>query len=94
MPGGKTELYFGSTLAGPNWNKFLHDVVTPRFPAFTIIDGLGSWKGSQMPSKIMVIFHSGSETDEKSIESIRKLFIEQFKHDSVLRANMPSNFDF
>lgn len=93
--GVRTELYFGGTsLLQPKWVVFLESAVSPVFPGFTIIDGVGSWKGHQMPAKIMIIFHSGSSADEEHIEQIRSQFLSQFGHKSVLRADVESTYAF
>jgi len=74
------------------WLAFLASHVTPHFPGFTIFDGTGSWRGRQMPSKVLVILHNGTAEEDANIESIRSEFIKEFKHESVLRSNEPCNF--
>ena len=89
----KTELYFGGSLNGRQWDDFLDYQVSPRFPSYTIINGMGVWKEQRIPAKVMIIFHSGSKADETSIELIRNEFKVEFKRDSVLRANTPTKFE-
>jgi hypothetical protein len=93
--GLKTELFFGgNSLKSSKWTSFLTTVVSPVLPGFTILDGTGSWRGNLMPAKIIVIFHPGSDSDERHIESIRSQFKSQFGHDSVLRADTPCEYEF
>ena len=74
------------------WSEFLQNHVTPNFPGFTIFDGTGSWQGRQMPSKVLFILHKGTAEEDKHIESIRAEFVKQFRHQSVLRNNVPCNY--
>jgi hypothetical protein len=82
----RTELYFGRSIPGggmvsdEQWDQFLAEVVTLRFPdGFTILKGTGQYreKGGKIisePSQILVFFYS-TKTKGKAakIEEIRRL---------------------
>jgi len=92
--GFQTDLYFGGVFRDPSaWTNFLRETVTPRFPGFTVLSGEGNWKDRVgLPTKILRIVHS--EKDAGKIEEIRKIFIDKFHHQSVMRVSIPVNYEF
>ena len=92
--GIQTELYFGGTFRDPTaWPTFLRDVVSPRFLGFTVISAEGNWKDRVgLPTRILRIVHTQNDSDR--IEEIRKLFIEKFHHQSVMRVSIPVMYEF
>jgi len=92
--GMQTELYFGGTFRDPTaWPTFLREIVTPRFPGFTVLSGEGNWKDRVgLHTKILRIVHSDKDSDK--IEEIRKIFIEKFHHQSVMRVSIPVIYEF
>jgi hypothetical protein len=99
----RTELYFGRSIPGggqvsdDEWEKFLADVVTPRFPdGFTILNATGQYREKngmidKEPSEILVFFYAVKTrtTSRRKIEEIRRAYIKQFKQESVLRLDYP-----
>ena len=75
------------------WTGFWNDVVTPRFPGFTVLDGVGFWRGRQMQSKVLVVVHGLTGADDEKIEFIRTDFKRRFHHESVLRTSVGAVFD-
>ena len=65
----RTELYFGrnipsgGTVSDADWQKFVDEVVTPRFPdGLTVLDADGQWRGkdgsiAREESKVIVLLY-------------------------------------
>ncbi len=95
----RTELYFGMDIPGggevseKDWNKFLDEEVTARFPlGFTVLPGYGQFKDSQgvierENSRVLILFYPKKSRTEVSrkIEEIRAAYKKQFRQESVLR---------
>lgn len=99
----RTELFFGTDRdEGPDvteedWNRFLADEITPRFPdGLTVLTGYGQFRNSsgqiiREASFVVVLLYPVEERSEKSvkIEEIRELYKECFQQESVLRVDYP-----
>ena len=94
----RTELYFGMNMPGgwvsdEDWNRFVRDEITPRFPAgLTVINAYGQWKGASgniegEPSHLVVIFHTADFLSNSRLEEIRARYCAEFKQEAVLRAD-------
>ena len=95
----RTELYFGMDIPGggevseEDWNKFLADEVTSRFPSgFTVLPGYGQFKDSRGEierenSRVLILFYPKKTRSDvsKKIEEIRAAYKKQFQQQSVLR---------
>lgn len=79
----RTELYF-EAVALADWEKFLADEVTPKFP-----DGLswwdihGQWRApsgqpEKMPSRLMVLVHADNARNEAELRAISSRFHARF----------------
>lgn len=100
----RTELYFGRSIPGggmvtdAEWEKFLAEVVTPRFPdGFTILKATGQYREKdgtidKEPSEVLLFFYPpGKRTaSRRKIEEIRRAYVKQFKQESVLRLDYPT----
>lgn len=88
----RTELYFGSVPL-QEWNAFLADVVTPRFPdGLTWFDVHGQWRGpsgepEKLPSRLLIVLHADNPHNERALEEIGRLFLQRFGL-AVLRASV------
>lgn len=97
----RTELYMGRSIPGgamvseEAWEKFLNDIVTPRFPdGFTVLSGRGQYREAsgriaKEPSQVIVFLYR--KADRKAagakIEEIRREYMRQFRQESVLRTD-------
>jgi hypothetical protein len=100
-PWVRTELFFGTakpdgtTVTDAEWEAFLDEVVTPRFPdGFTVLSGEGQWQGEddqivEERSKIVILLYPRAAIDESNaeIEEIRTAYERRFQQESVLRAD-------
>jgi len=99
----RTELYFGRSIPGggmvsdEQWEQFLAETVTPRFPdGFTILKGIGQYREKSgkiisEPSQVLVFFYSTKTKKESraKIEEIRTAYVKKFNQESVLRLDFP-----
>lgn len=98
----RSELYFGlSTPAGENvtdeqWDQFLREVVTPRFPdGLTVVDASGQYRDAKgtlvrEPSKILIIWRATTADEDRKLDDIRRVYRERFNQEAVLRIDQPS----
>jgi hypothetical protein len=78
-------LYFGTQRPGGDvvsdaeWQQFVAEEVTPRFPGFTVWDARGMWKGQPEGTHVMQIIHPrGHEAELRAIiDAYKKRFAQQ-----------------
>ena len=82
-------LYFGtgkpdgSVVTVAEWQQFLHDEVTPRFPGFTHWEAHGSWKDVPEETHVLQVVHpAGREAD---IVAIIDAYKKRFAQEAVLQ---------
>jgi hypothetical protein len=93
----RSEVFFG--LSRPNgpaittaeWQAFVNDVVTPKFPAgLTIVDSTGQWRNAtgrieHEPSKVLVLLHPANPAIDAQIDEIRALYCQRFNQEAVMK---------
>jgi hypothetical protein len=98
----RTELYFGlskkdgAEVTEADWQKFLNDEVTPRFPdGFTVLEGVGQFRMAtgvivREHSRVLVLFYPKRSRREVSakIDEIRAAYCRIFDQESVLRMDL------
>ena len=83
----------GSPVSGADWQSFLDEVVTPRFPAgLTVLTANGQWRGTGIEpvkerSHILVIWHTASPDLSAGIEAVRSAYRVRFDQESVMRVD-------
>ena len=98
----RTELFFGldkptgGQVSAEEWDKFVADVVTPRFPdGLTVDDALGQYLDGKIlvreKSKQLILIYPRKykTSSSRKIEEIRAAYIKAFDQRSVLRVDMP-----
>jgi hypothetical protein len=104
----RTELFFGSQkpdgseVTDSEFQKFLNDEVTPRFPeGLTLLTGNGQFKNSQgiivkENSKLLILLYPIDRESKSSsnIEQIRRTYKTVFQQESVLRTDNRSCVSF
>lgn len=90
-------LYFGrnqpggGTVGDREWQTFLDQVLTPRFPAgLTIMAATGQWRGrsgvvEQERSSVVTVFHAGDAASLSAIEEVTLEYKRRFRQEAVLR---------
>jgi enamine deaminase RidA (YjgF/YER057c/UK114 family) len=98
----KDVLYFGRNRPGggavtdEEWQSFLDQVLTPRFPAgLTVVAATGQWKGEsglveQERSEVVTVFHSGDEAARRAVIEVVVEYKRRFQQEAVLRERMPT----
>ena len=98
----RTELFFGtakpdgSTVSADEWQKFLADEVTPRFPAgFTVVEGDGQFRDEgkivREKSFVLIVLYplNTRKSSSRKIERIRRAYVKAFQQKSVMRVDFP-----
>jgi hypothetical protein len=82
-------LYFGtakpdgSMVSGAEWQQFLHDEVTPRFPGFTHWEAHGSWKDQPEETHVLQIVHPPGH--QAGVAEIIAAYKKRFAQEAVLQ---------
>jgi major membrane immunogen (membrane-anchored lipoprotein) len=95
----QTELYFGmarkdgAKVSDEQWQQFLDEVVTPRFPdGFTVTITEGQWRGPdgkiiREPSRVLNVVRDRGPEASRKLDEIRQIYKETFNQDAVLRVD-------
>lgn len=81
----------GEIVDEEDWETFLADTVTPRFPdGLTVLDGKGQWRGSdgqvkQERSKLLVILAQPGDDKMRLIDEVSDEYKRRFSQESVLQ---------
>src|SRR5688572_23262582 len=99
----RTELFFGldkptgGMVTAEEWDKFVAEIVTPRFPdGFTVDDALGQYLDGntlirEKSKQLILIYPRKLKTSaSRKIEEIRRAYIKAFDQKSVLRVDLPT----
>ncbi len=89
-------LYFGGAYSDGvvtpiEWQTFVDDVVTPRFPqGFTVLTAAGQYRTAagmiqHEPSWVLQLVHADDAASEAAIRDIRAAYQAQFRQEAVLR---------
>jgi hypothetical protein len=91
-----TEIPGGGTVNDADWQKFLEEVVTPRFPdGFTTWEATGQWR-----DKLGVIEHERTHIvqivgpSEQKIREIIDTYKQRFRQEAVLRVHSRAGIAF
>ncbi len=86
----------GKGVSEQQWEAFLRDYVTPRFPdGLTVLNAMGQWYDPEARSitsehtKMLMIIHSGQQSASSKIEEVKAEYIRRFNQQSVLRTDAP-----
>ncbi len=90
-------LYFGrnrpagGVVSDAEWQGFLDQVVTPRFPTgLTVVAATGQWRGQsgaveQEQAEILTLFHTGDDAARRAVAEIAAEYQRRFQQEAVLR---------
>ena len=90
-------LYFGRNIPGggvvsdADWESFLAEVITPRFPAgLSVLRAQGQWRDQNSviqreDSIILDLLHPDDGNSEQSVQEIMTAYKTRFKQEAVLR---------
>ena len=80
----------GGTVSDQQWESFLSDTVTPRFPdGLTVLDARGQWRNSEGQilkegAKLLVILAPPGEELRRLIDEVSEEYKDRFNQESVL----------
>lgn len=94
-------LYFGTatpdgTVSAAEWDAFLRDTVTPRFPdGLTVLGAAGQWRGAdgvvvREPSYVLEVMHAEDAASERAIREIADAYKARFRQEAVMRVTSPA----
>lgn len=93
----RSEVHFGlskpdgSLITAQEWDAFVNEIVTPKFPAgLSIVDSHGQWRNAsgrieREPSKVLVILHPRTAASESEIDDIRARYCRRFQQEAVMK---------
>jgi hypothetical protein len=91
----------GGTVTESDWQRFLAEVVTPRFPnGFSVSNGYGQYRmknGEIVKEKnwVVVVYFTGwSPEHERAIEEVLETYKRWFRQESVMRAISTARVEF
>jgi hypothetical protein len=90
----------GGVVSDEEWNAFVADFVTPRYPqGLTIWRAEGQWREkdgtlAHEPVMIIEILHPVSLEHDRTINEIAAEYKRRFHQEAVLRVTLPARMDF
>ena len=90
----------GGVVSDAELEKFVDEVVTPRFPeGLTIWQGRGQWRDSaglvvREEMFAIEVFHGGSATEEEAVSAIALEYKRRFGQEAVLRSTAAARVRF
>lgn len=102
----RSEVYFGmsrpdgSLVSATEWQEFMNQEVTPRFPAgLTVLESSGQWRNlrggiDREPSKVLILVHARDRATEAQVDSIRKAYCARFEQEAVMKVTSPAQVVF
>ena len=90
----RTTLYFGlgrpkGTVSELEWQLFVRDEITPRFPAgITVWDAEGQWQSQgsvgHERTKVLLLVHPDTRAAQESVQAVIGRYRKAFEQESVL----------
>ena len=84
----------GGIVSDDEWQRFLDEVVTPRFPAgLTVLSASGQWRGEKGTvererAQVLTVLHSGDEASRRAVAEVAAEYKQRFAQEAVLRERM------
>ena len=81
----------GGLVDDAQWQEFLRDDVTPRFPqGLTVVEASGQWRNadgslSREPSRVLILAHADDAANEAAVVAITQAYKRRFAQQDVLR---------
>lgn len=84
----------GRIVSKQEWNKFVDEEITLRFPGFTEREVKGHWEGNREASIELVIACPDRPKYERKLNEIREAYCKKFQQDSVMKINADNTVEF
>ena len=99
--GSVTRIYLGrqtpgGTVTDVQWDRFVADSVTPRFPqGFTVLAGQGQWQASdgrilKEDTRVIELVHTDDALARARVRAVAAAYQRQFAQEAVLLSTSPS----
>ncbi len=81
----------GGVVTDGEWQRFLDEVVTPRFPAgLTVLSASGQWRGEKgaverEQAQVLTLLHSGDDASRRAVAEVAGDYKRRFAQEAVLR---------
>lgn len=81
----------GGVVSDAEWQGFLDEVVTPRFPAgLTVVAAAGQWRGAsgaveRERAEVLTLLHDGSAASRAAVGELVAEYKRRFRQEAVLR---------
>ncbi len=81
----------GGMVSDAEWQGFLDEVVTPRFPAgLTVVAAAGQWRGAsgaveRERAEVLTLLHDGSAASRAAVGELVAEYKRRFRQEAVLR---------
>jgi hypothetical protein len=85
----------GGAVADADVDKFLADVVTPRFPeGFTTWTAVGNWRGEEEKTLVLELLHPYGRNFDEKVREIAEEYRTRFRQQAVMRVTEPAFMEF
>jgi Protein of unknown function (DUF3574) len=84
----------GGTVAQPELDRFIDEVVEPRFPnGFTMWRARGQWRGGEEEVMVLEFLRPMTERDQQAVGEIADEYRVRFRQEAVMRVMMPARME-
>ena len=86
----------GGTVSDAEWQEFLDQVITPRFPmGLTVVEAKGQWRDlsgavERERAEVLTVLNRGDSTARRAVEDITTEYKRRFHQEAVLRERTPA----
>jgi hypothetical protein len=90
----------GGVVSDPDWQRFLDEVVTPRFPdGLTVVHADGQWRGQsgaveRERAEVLTVLHGGTGDSRKAVSEVVGEYKRRFGQEAVLRERLSACASF
>jgi hypothetical protein len=90
----------GGVVSEGDWQGFLDEVVTPRFPnGLTVVHADGQWRGQsgaveRERAEVLTVLHGGTEVTRKAMSEVIGEYKRRFGQEAVLRERLAACASF
>jgi hypothetical protein len=86
----------GGTVSDAEWQEFLDQVVTPRFPkGLTVVEAMGQWRNrsgmvERERAEVLTVLYRDGEAARRAVGDISAEYKRRFHQEAVLRERTPA----
>jgi len=85
----------GGAVTDADVDKFLDEVVTPRFPeGFTSWTAVGNWRGEEEQTLVLEFVHPYGRSYDTKVREIADEYRKRFRQQAVMRVTEPAILEF